>query len=91
MNICSDNVCFYEYNPLTQPFFSHILLKKIIFPVNFVLKFLFLGNTNKFVMKKKLQEIAVNFLKSILYKILFTTNFERNTYEFYNFVGNNYP
>jgi len=23
--------------------------------------------------------------------MLFTTNFVRNTYEFYNFIGNNYP
>jgi len=30
------------------------------------------------------------FLQNILYKTLFTTNFVRNTYEFYNFVGNNY-
>jgi len=26
-----------------------------------------------------------------LYKIFFATNFVRNTYEFYNFVENNYP
>jgi len=26
-----------------------------------------------------------------LYKILFAKNFVRNTYKFYNFVGNNYP
>jgi len=25
-----------------------------------------------------------------LYKTLFTTNFVRNTYKFYNFLGNNY-
>jgi len=42
-------------------------------------------------MKKKLQEIAANFLQNILYKTLFTINFVRNTYEFNNFVGNNYP
>jgi len=30
------------------------------------------------------------FLYNILYKILFTTNFVKNTYEFYNFVRNNY-
>jgi len=29
-------------------------------------------------------------LQNILYKTLFTTNFVENTYEFYNFVGNNY-
>jgi len=42
-------------------------------------------------MKKYLQEIAANFLQNILYKTLFATNFVRNTCEFYNFVGNNYP
>jgi len=26
-----------------------------------------------------------------LYKTFFATNFVRNTYEFYNFVGNNFP
>ena len=31
------------------------------------------------------------FLQNILYKTLFATNFVRNTCEFYNFVGNNYP
>ena len=41
-------------------------------------------------MKKKLQEIAANFLQHILYKTLFATNFVGNTCEFYNFVGNNY-
>jgi len=39
-------------------------------------------------MKKKLLPIL---LQNILYKTLFPTNFVRNTYEFYNFVGNNYP
>jgi len=29
-------------------------------------------------------------LQNILYKTFFTTNFVRNTYKFYNFVGNNY-
>jgi len=29
-------------------------------------------------------------LQNILYKTLFTTNFVRNTYKFYNFVENNY-
>jgi len=38
-------------------------------------------------MKKK---IVVNFLQNILYKTLFVTNLLRNTYQFYNFVGNNY-
>jgi len=42
-------------------------------------------------MKKKLQEIAANFLQHILYKTLFATNFVGNTCEFYNFVENNYP
>jgi len=31
------------------------------------------------------------FLQNILYKIFFTINFVENTYEFYNFVRNNYP
>jgi len=31
------------------------------------------------------------FLKNILYKKIFTTNFVRNIYELYNFIGNNYP
>jgi len=31
------------------------------------------------------------FSQNILYKILFVTNFVRNTYKFYNFVENNYP
>ena len=30
-------------------------------------------------------------MQNILYKTLFATNFVRNTCEFYNFVGNNYP
>jgi len=41
-------------------------------------------------MKKFLQEIVANFLQNILYKTLFATNFVGNTYEFYNFVGDNY-
>jgi len=31
------------------------------------------------------------FLQNILYKIIFVTNFVRNTCKFYNFVGNDYP
>jgi len=46
-------------------------------------------------MKKNWQQICKKllpiFLQNILYKTLFATNFVRNTCEFYNFVGNNYP
>jgi len=42
-------------------------------------------------MKKNLQEILPIVLQNILYKAFFTTNFGENIYEFYNFIGNNYP
>jgi len=42
-------------------------------------------------MKKNCRKLLSIFLKNILYKTFFATNFIRNTCEFYNFVENNYP
>jgi len=42
-------------------------------------------------MKKICRKLLPIFLKNILYKTLFATNFVKNTCKFYNFVGNNYP
>jgi len=42
-------------------------------------------------MKKNCKKLLLIFLQNILYKTLFAINFIRNTCEFYNFVGNNYP
>jgi len=42
-------------------------------------------------MKKFCKKLLPIFLKNILYKILSTTNFVRNTCKIYNFVGNDYP
>jgi len=41
--------------------------------------------------KKFCKKLLPIFLQNILYKTFFATNFVRNTCEFYNFVGNNYP
>jgi len=41
-------------------------------------------------MKKYLQKIAAKFFTKLLYKIFFTSNFVRNIYKFYNFIGSNY-
>jgi len=68
----------------------HTLLKKLIILTNFVMNF-FCKKYLKILLWFFLQEIAVNFLQNILYKILFTTNFVKNTWKFYNFVINNYP
>ena len=65
------------------------LLKKLIFPANFVLKFILQEILTNFVIKRNLQEIAANFLQNILYKTLFATNCMKYL-RFYNFVGNNY-
>jgi len=44
-----------------------------------------------FVVKKNCKKLLQIFLQNILYKTLFATNIVRNTYKFYNFVGNDYP
>jgi len=68
------------------------VLKNLIFPANFVVNFFFVGNTHKFCYEKNIcRKLLQIFLQNILYKTLFATNFVRNTCEFYNFVGNNYP
>ena len=41
-------------------------------------------------MKKNCRKLLSIFLQNIWHKTIFTTNFVRNTYEFYNFVENNY-
>jgi len=44
-----------------------------------------------FVVKTKIcNKLLLIFLQNILYKILFATNFVKNTYKFYNFIENNY-
>ena len=68
-----------------------ILLKKLIFPANFVLIFFLHEILINFVIKKNCRKLLPIFLQNILYKKLFVTNFVENTCEFYNFVGNNYP
>jgi len=61
-------------------------IKKIHISYQFCFEFFFKSTCYE----KKLQEIGSIFLQNILYKTLFATNFVRNTYEFYNFAGNNY-
>ena len=74
-----------------QEDFVPILLKKLIFPANFVSIFFLQEILINFVMKKNCRKLLPIFLQNILYKKLFATNFVENTCEFYNFVGNNYP
>ena len=62
------------------------LLKKLIFPINFFLNFLFLKNIYKFCYEKKIARNCCQFICVTN----FTTNFVGNTCEFYNFVGSNY-
>jgi len=63
------------------------LLKKLIFPTNFVLIFF----CRKYLLWKKNAGNCCNFFcKIFCIKHFFTTNFVENTYEFYNFLVNNY-
>ena len=42
-------------------------------------------------MKKNCRKLLPIFLQNVFYKTFFTTIFVGNTYDCYDFVGNNYP
>jgi len=67
------------------------LLKKSHILCQFCFEIFFVDNTYKFCYKKNCRKLLPIFLQNILYKILLTTNFVWTTYEFYNFIENNYP
>jgi len=73
-------------------FISSVTTKKTYISCKFCFEFCFLGNIYKFCYEKKnCRKLLPIFLQNILYKTFFATNFVGNTWEFYNFVENNYP
>jgi len=70
--------------------FEFLITKKNIINLGKIVKIIYIfkfTNTTKKICRKLLSI----FLQNILYKTLFATNFVKNTCEFYNFIGNNYP
>jgi len=92
---CSSNDCSYIRHDIISTFslifLLVTLLKKLIFPVNFVLKIFSQEILTSFVVKKNCKKLLSIFLQNILYKTLLATNFVGDTCKFYNFVGNDYP
>ena len=71
---------------------SSFTTKKTYISCQFCFEIFFVENTYKFCYEKEIcKKLLSIFLQNILYKTPFAKNFVRNTCEFYNFVGNNYP